>query len=150
MANMLEEDLDSVTLFNYMIGNADHPISGSHNVKLIVHNETGVQGFIPVPYDFDYSGLVNASYAVPGDNLGIESVRERYYLGLCRDSDDFKETLDLFEEKKEGILSFVDNFPYLDTREKSEPRSYLHEFYRMAAKSGSLYRITLSTCRQKQ
>ena len=148
MAHMLEEDLDRVALFNYMIGNADYSITGRHNIKLLTQNETGVQGLIPVPYDFDYSGLDNAYYAVPGENLGIESVRERYYLGLCRDSDDFMETLDLFEEKKEEILSFVDNFPYMDTREKSEPRSYLDEFYRMAAKPEDLYRITQSTCRQ--
>ena len=47
-------------------------------------------------------------------------------------------------------MSFVDNFPYLDAREKSELRSYLDEFYRMSAKPEALYRITQSTCRQKQ
>ena len=47
-------------------------------------------------------------------------------------------------------MSFVDDFPYLGAREKSELRSYLDEFYRMSAKPEALYRITQSTCRQKQ
>ena len=60
------------------------------------------------------------------------------------------ETLDLFQEKKDWIMSVEDNFPYLDAREKSELISYQDEFYRMAAKPEALYRITQSTCRQKQ
>ena len=33
------------------------------------------------PYDFDYSGIVDTDYAVPGEGVDIKSVRERAYLG---------------------------------------------------------------------
>jgi hypothetical protein len=147
MSHMFPEDMDRVALFQYMIGNADYSVTGRHNVKLIGQKEIGIEGFIPVPYDFDYSGLVNASYAVPGENLGIRSVRERYYLGPCRDQESYLETISLFDEKREEIFEFLDGFPYLEQRHKSEMHSYLDEFFKLAFQPDELYRITQRTCR---
>ena len=147
MSHMLPEDMERVALFEYMIGNADYSVSGRHNVKIIGQKEIGVQGFIPVPYDFDYSGLVNASYAVPGENLGIRSVTDRYYLGPCRDPESCRETIDLFTEKREEIIGMVEGFPFLERRNKSEMRAYLNEFFNLASQPDLLYRRTQRTCR---
>ena len=38
---------------------------------------------IPIPYDFDFSGLVDAPYATPPDVLKIANVRQRFYRGYC-------------------------------------------------------------------
>jgi hypothetical protein len=38
----------------------------------------------PIPYDFDYSGLVDATYALPPPGMGITTVRDRVYRGPCR------------------------------------------------------------------
>ena len=43
--------------FQFMIGNTDFSIAYQHNEKLIYAKDM----IIPVPYDFDMSGLVNAS-----------------------------------------------------------------------------------------
>jgi hypothetical protein len=147
MTHMLPEDMDRVALFQYMIGNADYSVTGRHNVKLIAQKEIGIQGFIPVPYDFDYSGLVNASYAVPGENLGIQSVTERYYLGPCRDPESYRESIDLFNEKREEIIGLVEGFPLLDQKQKGEMRSYLNEFFNLAGQPDLLYGRTRRTCR---
>lgn len=81
------DDLSSVqnAFFQYMIGNTDYSTSGQHNEKLIYVNKK----IIPVPFDFDMSGLVNTNYAVVsqvgGESLPIESVTERLYRGFERD-----------------------------------------------------------------
>ena len=75
---------DRMALFQYMIGNTDWYIQNVHNIKLIKLNDFKKVKAIPVPYDFDYAGLVNATYAVPHENIPIHSVRERYFMGVCR------------------------------------------------------------------
>ena len=57
----------------------DFSLAALHNIKLSGKNGTK---FIPVAYDFDYSGIVETFYAIPPSELQIESVRERLYRGL--------------------------------------------------------------------
>lgn len=71
-----------VALFQYMIGNTDWAIPVYHNIKLMVpKNDTMAMPF-PVPYDFDYAGIVNASYATPDESLNIRNVTERFTAGM--------------------------------------------------------------------
>ena len=58
-------------LFEYMIGNTDWSTYALHNMEL-VRKEDG--DHLPIPYDFDFSGLVNTIYANPDPKLGIASV----------------------------------------------------------------------------
>ena len=71
-------DADSLTtmaLFEYMIANTDVSIIKLHNVKLMVTEQRDIY---PVPYDFDFSGLVDTPYANPDPKLGIATVRDRH------------------------------------------------------------------------
>ena len=82
-------------LFQFMIANNDYSVikpSGyddcCHNIQLIgiedENNNVAEGDVIPVPYDFDFSGLVNATYAAPPSQIPIRDVRSRYYYGLCQ------------------------------------------------------------------
>jgi hypothetical protein len=64
-----------------MIGNTDWSNTTQHNSKML---DIGQRKFVPVPYDFDYSGFVNAPYAIPYDYLPIKKVTDRLYRGICR------------------------------------------------------------------
>jgi len=76
-----------LTLFHYLIGNTDWNMIGGITGEPCCHNGKVVQSpegsLIVVPYDFDNSGLVNAEYAVPPDNLPIRAVTQRLYRGFC-------------------------------------------------------------------
>src|SRR5690606_2571982 len=61
-------------LFEYMIGNTDWSVVAGHNVVHIREPDGAVTA---VPFDFDFSGLVNASYALPPEQLPIRSVTQR-------------------------------------------------------------------------
>lgn len=128
--NILPRVMDRLAIFNYMIGNFDWSVAGQHNVRVIksLVIDTAQLG-IAVPYDFDWAGLVNASYAIPPEDLKIHSVRERIYRGACRTREEYAKDLDLFIAKKEAIFRVVNDFPYLNQKVKKEIINYLGEFF---------------------
>ena len=138
---------DIMAVYQYMIGNADYSITGRQNVKLLLLKDIENRNPIPVPYDFDYSGFVNANYAIPGDNLGITSVTQRYYLGPCMSEEDFNQIFSYFNEKSEEIYKLVESFEYLPEREKNWAIGYLDEFFQNAGNSRYIINKILSTCR---
>jgi hypothetical protein len=82
-----------------------------------------------LPFDFDYAGLVNADYAVPYEGLGLASVRDRKYLGICREKEVFIKELKEFLEKKEEFYKVINEFPYLKEKSKKEMINYLDGFF---------------------
>ena len=114
--------------FQYMIGNTDWGFSNRHNVKLVQPNEGDVKLPIPIPYDFDFCGLVNAPYAIPHHNHPINNVRERFFQWRGGETD-FSETIALFKNKKERLLGLVDGCPYLTDEVKADAVLYLLSFF---------------------
>ena len=147
MARMEQGSMDLVAMFMFMIGNSDFSILGRHNVKILGLPGFGSEGYTPVPYDFDYTGLVNASYAIPGENLGIKSVQERYYLGRCRESNEYQQVIDYMENHRSEILEMINSFPYLEEKSKIEVIAYLEEFFNLASYSGLIQKQLDKTCR---
>jgi hypothetical protein len=147
MSLMKASQLDITALFMYMIGNPDFSVTGRHNIKILGMPGFGSEGYTVVPYDFDYSGFVNAAYAVPGENLGISSVRERYYLGLCRSNAAFAEAIEHINQYREDILQVVHDFEYLDEKNKAEVTAYLEDYFALAADEERLINSLKLTCR---
>jgi hypothetical protein len=139
---------DLMSMFQYMIGNSDYSVVGRQNVKLLRDLDPAELRIIPVPYDFDYAGMVNAHYAVPGDNLGIRSVRERYFLGPCRTAEEHEEVLDILRAKKESIFELVNGFEYMPEKQRAGIIAYLEEFYTHSEMPRFIERDIQSTCRK--
>jgi len=137
--------LDIFTVFQFMIGNADwwmaKPIV--HNVKLIFREGEPV---IPIPYDFDYSGTINANYAVPPEELPIESVRERYFRGYCRFPGTYENTVAIFNENKEEIYDVYRNFELLNEKKKNQILKYYDAFYKIVNDPKHLERKLYDNC----
>jgi len=128
--NIIPEMMDRMTIFNYMIGNTDWSLAGQHNVKVMSVIDTshpGLGGI--VPYDFDYAGLVNAHYALPTEGLGLESVKQRRFLGDCRSVEQYTFALKEFSERKSEFYRIINEFTYLNEKERKYMIGYLDEFY---------------------
>jgi hypothetical protein len=137
-----------MAIFQYMIGNADYSVEGRHNVKLLRYTDFNKPNLIPVPYDFDYTGIVDAFYAIPGENLGITSVKDRYFLGPCRPIQDYLPILDDFQGRKEEIYQLINSFEYLSEKERKGVTAYLDEFFNYTDKVYFIESSFLSTCRE--
>lgn len=147
MHYMRAAEMDLAALFHYMIGNPDYSITGRHNMKILGLPGYGSLGYTPVPYDFDYTGLVDADYAIPGENLGISSVRQRYFLGPCREDQEFQIAIDHINSHREEILELVEEFPYLSERHKNDMIGYLEDFFSSASGPNFIGSKLKSTCR---
>lgn len=147
MAHTRQDEMLVTSLFQYMIGNGDYSVAGRHNIKLLGMPDFGSKGYTPVPYDFDYSGIVDAYYAEPGENLGIKSVTERYFLGPCAENEAYLEAIQYMEKHREEILELVNTFPYLGEKEKSRVIAYIEQYYRAAESPRFIEQQLRSTCR---
>ena len=136
-----------VAIFEYMIGNTDWAVSVDHNTKLIMPEKDSIARPYVVPYDFDYSGLVNTEYAVPDEKLELENVRQRLYRGFPRTLLEVNEALDIFKEKKEKIYALINNFDLLTTSSKKEMIYYLDSFYDSIKKTGDVKSIFIDNAR---
>jgi hypothetical protein len=145
-----KEWMDKVAIFSYMVGQSDYSVTGRHNLKILTSKEYGTTGFIPVPYDFDYCGLVNTEYAIPGETLesiGLSSVRERYYLGACRSEEVYKKNVDWLASYRDEIIDLIRSFEYLDESEKEDLLDYIGSYYKESEQSWFLGRSIDATCR---
>ncbi len=120
--------LDIMTVFQYMIGNTDWSVTKFHNTKLLARDSTARLP-IPVPYDFDYCGAINAHYAIPPADLPIQNVRMRIFRGYCRLPGKYEKVFVLFSDKKKEIYSLYQNFGRLTEKRKKLMTKYLDSFY---------------------
>lgn len=141
------EVMNKLSMFQYMIGNPDYSVTGRHHLNILTSKEYGPTGFIPVPFDFDYSGLVNADYAIPSEALGINSVRDRYYLGPCRPEEVHKATIEQLAQLKDEIMASVKGFDYLADEEKDDMINYLDSYFQESSESGFIDDKIAPTCR---
>ena len=142
-----QEWMDKVAFFSYMIGQMDFSVTGRHNLKILTSKEYGTTGFIPVPYDFDYCGFVDAEYAIPAENLGIESVRDRYYLGACRSEQGYTKAMDWLASYRDDIRDLILNFEYIDESEKEFLLDFIESYYEQSQYKGFIERSIHPTCR---
>ena len=116
----------TLALFQFMIGNTDWSIARERNTMLL-RTADGRQ--VPVPYDLDMSGLVNADYAGPAPALPIDDVRERYFLGYCQPGTEWEPLFEDLAAKQEAILSLTGDIPGLSRNSERSSKVFLREFF---------------------
>ncbi len=134
-------------LFQYMIGNTDFSVSGLHNAELVAM-PTGTN--LPIAYDFDYSGAVDASYAAPDPSLPISSVRQRLYRGFCQQNSLVPGTVQLFQQKKVEIYALYSDAigALMNPRTVKSTLSYFDDFYATISNPKDLERRVIKECRE--
>jgi hypothetical protein len=90
---------------------------------------------------------VNAEYAIPGEGLGIEHVRERYYLGACRDEPTYQKTIDWLASYQDEMVELIMNFEYLPEKEKLDMVDYLESYFAAAERENFIRFQIHPTCR---
>jgi hypothetical protein len=144
--------IDRIAIFNYMVSNWDWSVPGQHNISVFSSPVYDLAGTgIPVPFDFDLTGIVNAEYAIPPPGIGIETNRDRKFKGICRTREEYRTELMMFLEKKDEFYSVVDNYPYLSKASKRDIISFLDQFFLQLEKPRALDKLIdllLQECKQ--
>jgi hypothetical protein len=127
-------DAARYAVFQHMIANHDWsmragPVGDNccHNAKLI--GAPGPGNATPIPYDFDFSGFVNAPYALPPDQLKIRSVRERQYRGYCVHNPQVVEAARTFRAKRPEFEAELQSIPGLDPKGAASAIAFMAQFF---------------------
>lgn len=129
-----EDMVDVHALFQYLIGNTDWNLSMSRNMNLLADKGSG--GFILVPYDFDFSGFVNASYAIPNPDFKLKSLRQRIYLGGQPPSESARAKV---LAQKTVFIDLIRKSRFLSPAAKRDCIGYLHSGFREIKKNKIVY-----------
>lgn len=147
-----------VQIFQFLIANNDYSVikpSGDddccHNVQLIgiedENNNVGEGDIVPVPYDFDFSGLVNASYAAPPSPVPIRDVRNRYFYGLCQPRPILDAAIAHIQSKREEIYTLIQEIPELDDKWRKHTIEYIQDFYEIVDDPEKTNKEIIERCR---
>jgi AAA family ATP:ADP antiporter len=119
-------ELATFGLFQYLIGNTDWSALRGHNVTQI-RAATGL--VTAVPYDFDFSGIVDAEYAGPPPKLPIRSVTQRLFRGFCEPSPDWPGVFEDFISRRPALAEVVAGTPGLAPESRNRVLAYVASFY---------------------
>ncbi len=115
-------------LFAYMAGNTDWSVAGLHNVTMLRDSSGTVH---PVPYDFDWSGAVEARYSFPDKSLPIRTVRDRLWRGDCRTAEEMAPVFERFKARRASMDSAYTALDPLTPAVKGRMKKYFDEFWPM-------------------
>jgi hypothetical protein len=138
-----------VNLFQYMIGNTDYSLIRGPVDDDCCHNSVpfsnGTSNY-PIPYDFDFSGLVDAPYAEPNPMLKLRNVRTRLYRGRCGNGGHLGNSIAKFLAKKDEIYDLRDEIGYFDQASRKSITRYLDDFYEIISDPKSIDRRLIKGC----
>jgi hypothetical protein len=122
-------------MFQHMLGNHDWSMRAGpagegccHNGRL-VGPLPGSTLLAPVPYDFDFSGMVGTPYATPPDQLPISNVKIRFYRGYCSHNPQALQAAAEMRAAKGDLMATLAATPGLDERSKTRASAYLERFF---------------------
>lgn len=139
-----------VALFEYMIGNLDWSMRAGPQGEGCCHNSKLIMGagglIVPLPYDFDYSGLVDAPYAVPPEGFPVKNVKNRYYQGYCRFNAQALAAAAEFRARRPAIEALYGQVPGMSDRTRAKALAYLGSFFNQIATDETVKAKILKNC----
>lgn len=139
-------------VFQYLIGNTDwEALAGPagdeccHNV--VPFGDAGGR-YVPVPYDFDSTGVIDPPYAAPHESLKIKSVRTRLYRGYCQAGPHLDAALERVAGRQETIYALFRAQDGLDKKTADRSLDYLDDFFAVLDDPRKLDREIRLACRE--
>lgn len=123
-----EQIVKKISVFQYAIGNKDWYYTTRHNIVLMQANDTN-ETLFAMPYDFDFSGFVDASYTKPKGVPDTHLEKKRQYKGICYSIDEFNQIFDYFISLRPAFEDVINNMNYLPWYLRKRNIHYLREFY---------------------
>lgn len=151
MTALSPPDAARYALFQHMIANHDWSMRAGpagkdccHNAELI--GPLALGSVVPIPYDFDFSGYVNAPYATPPDVLGINNVRQRFYRGYCVHNNEVLAAARQMRELRPQMIAAVTSTPGLEPSTQGRAIAFLDGFFADISSDASVSERLLKRC----
>ncbi len=145
--DMEDHNFTILSLFQYLIVNNDWSVELLHNIKLVLLDP--FKPCIPVPYDFDWAGIVDAPYRMSSKDTVVDNRSDRLFKGLCKSKKEMKFYFSIFNSKKQEIYDLYQNFSLLDSYHLECALLYIDEFYSIINQPGSFGKEFRKNCLKK-
>lgn len=123
-------------LHQYIVSNTDFSFIAAVEGESCCHNAVLLAGpdetYLPVPYDFDRTGLVDPPNGEPAEELGQRSFRQRIYRGFCRDPEHIEAAIARAAELRPQFEALIAQQPDLSDRMRERANDFLASYYRVA------------------
>jgi hypothetical protein len=147
--NLDRENFIKMSVFEYLIGNRDWFISSRRNV-IIMRLLDKTKALHVVPYDFDFAGLIDASYTKPRDVPEQFLSKRRVYKGICFTEEEFNRTFDFYRKLRPEFESLINNQELISKATRKENLRYLEEFYQTIDNKAQFKKEFLDVCETRK
>jgi hypothetical protein len=148
--NLDPEHAARMYVFQYIVGNTDWSLVTADGDEFCCHNGRVLQlgnRLYLVPYDFDRTGLVDASYAKPAPKTRIRKVTQRRFRGYCMEDDaPLADAVALTVTLKPEILALMAQLPGLDEDDREKSRRFLEDYFDEAEDREALLKEFRRSC----
>jgi len=126
-------------LFQYLISNVDWSARKGHNTDLFKRKVD--DSLVIIPYDFDYSGIINNVYAVAPEQLPIKDVTQRYFMDKKIPWEELKEGVNYYVSKEQEFYELVAEASFLSDGSRKRLNKYIQSFYKTIKDDKKLKRL---------
>jgi hypothetical protein len=144
-------------VLEYMIANLDWEFLASapgqkccHNIRLLAAPDASpatARAVTPVPYDFDFSGFVDAPYAGPPPGIPIERVTDRFFRGYCAMSGEIPSVAQEYLARRGDMKALIDNQPLLTAAFRDKTDRFMDGFFAVLDDPARLQTQLVRHCR---
>jgi hypothetical protein len=127
--DILRENMVMLSLFQLMIGNADWDVGRLHNIDIMSVNEHSIP--VAVPFDFDWSGIINHSYFTLSPRISPDAKYKRLYKGMRWNLEELQQAFSNFNELKASFFQVINQCSYLQDKNRDKLIGYIEEFYQL-------------------
>lgn len=132
--------------FQYMVRNTDWSVQGMHNINLY----GPIEGLVyPVPFDFDWAGVIAPPYAHPDPDLEISSVRDPLFTGYCRSLSEFEHAFTVFNRQQSAVYALHRGQEGLDAGLLDRMLEDYDRFYHIINRPREVERTILRQCKRR-
>ena len=145
--DVARDHLTLVHMFNYMAANRDFGVRVRQNVKVISQPDGDP---LVVPYDFDWSGMVNAEYTKSRTQEGKPVYKSRVrFKRLCRSEEEYQAVIERFQALKKDIFAMYKSSEHLPLQAIRETLGYYKTFYRNVGKQKTMDKVFRKECAEQ-
>jgi hypothetical protein len=151
VASLNPADAARFAVFQYLISNLDWAMQAGPENDTCCHNSRliSVAGTVPyttVPYDFDYSGLVDAPYAAPPEGINVSSVKMRRYRGFCRHNAEALKAAADIRGQQGALMAVFTQIPQLNEGSRRKASGFLAKSFQDIATDADVTKNLLKNC----
>jgi hypothetical protein len=146
---LLNDNFKYLPVFQYMIGQKDWFITTSHNIVIMQPKDTTLAPYA-VPYDFDFSALVDAEYSMAEGVPNSIGTNRRVYRGVCLTRAEFDEIFEFYRRLRPEFESVINSMDLISKSGRNWMINYIGYFYKVIEKDELIKQEFVDKCLTKR